>query len=70
MVMLPLTKKNNYVATFLLCGGSEIGSQGEVYSSKKCFKITPESQNPTWSQEDDMPAQRVMLDGVILPGMK
>jgi hypothetical protein len=71
MVMLPLTEKNNYQATLLLCGGSEIGENGEAVSSKKCFTVSPHESNPvSWEPEEDMPVGRVMLDSVILPGNK
>jgi hypothetical protein len=70
MLMLPLTLKNKYTATLLLCGGSERDAAGATVSSKQCFKINPEDQpRANWEKEDDMPVERVMLDGLILPGM-
>jgi hypothetical protein len=69
MLMLPLTPKNKYSATLLLCGGSQLDAAGAVISSRQCFKINPEDPQPTWVKEDDMPYERVMLDGVILPGI-
>jgi hypothetical protein len=70
MVMLPLTEKNNYQATLLLCGGSDrVEGNPDPISSKRCFKVSPHESNPvSWVPEDDMPVGRVMLDSVILPG--
>jgi hypothetical protein len=70
MVMLPLTKENNYKATLLLCGGSERDpSNGGPISSNKCFKVSPDGKSPvTWEKEDNMPIGRVMPDSVLLPG--
>lgn len=69
MMMLPLTKANNYKATLLLCGGNDRGENNAAEGSKRCFKVSPESSAiADWEQEDDMPVGRVMPDSVILPG--
>ena len=68
MVMLPLTRANNYKVTLLLCGGSDKGQNDNPISSNKCFKVSPEDPSPRWEREDNMPVGRVMPDSVILPG--
>jgi len=73
MVMLPLTKENNYKATLLLCGGSErdLNNGGNPISSNKCFKVSPDGTSPAkWEREDNMPIARVMPDSVLLPDGK
>ena len=70
MVMLPLTKKNKYKPTLLLCGGSEIGQGGAAVSSAQCYKVSPDANSPSeWTRDDDMPVGRVMPDSVLLPGI-
>ena len=68
MVMLPLTKKNGYKATLMVCGGSYQDALYGVMSSSMCQKITPDESNPKWVAEEDMPIGRVMIDSAILPG--
>ena len=68
MVLLPLTKKNNYKATVLLCGGSRRGPDDFPIGSNQCYKLSPDDPSPKWEREDDMPFGRVMPDSVILPG--
>jgi hypothetical protein len=68
MVLLPLTKKNNYKASVLICGGSDKGVNDAPVSSQQCYKISPEDPSAKWIREDDMPVGRVMPDSIILPG--
>ena len=69
MVMLPLTKKNGYKATLMVCGGSyKEPVKGDIVSSGTCRKISPDDEDPKWVAEEDMPIGRVMIDSAILPG--
>lgn len=67
MVMLPLTKKNNYTAEMMGCGGSYRDENGYAASSAMCWKIKPDVPRSQWVKEQDMPRGRVMLDSAILP---
>ena len=67
MVLLPLTKKNNYTASVLICGGSKRSTQ---VASNDCYKISPEVPNAKWERVDPMPHGRVMPDSIILPDGK
>jgi hypothetical protein len=66
MVMLPLTKANNYTATVMICGGSVL-LDNKVVSSADCYTITPDVPGSKWVKEDNMPVGRVMTDTAILP---
>jgi hypothetical protein len=69
MVMLPLSKKNDYRAELLLCGGSYRGENQQPVTSAQCYRVAPDSGTRVpWTREPDMPVGRVMLDSVILPG--
>ena len=65
MVLLPLTPKNNYLATFQVCGGRKKSSK---FASSSCWQISPDAEKPQWKRVDDMPHARLMPDGVLLPG--
>lgn len=63
MVMLPLSYRNKYRATLMICGGSKRSSED---ASSRCYQITPEDSNPQWTKVADMPHRRVMNDGVLV----
>lgn len=77
VAMLPLTPANNWTATILFCGGSNIASDqwntgwniAAFPASSSCVKITPDL---TGSYEHDDPLQegRVMANFVLLPDGK
>ncbi|KAJ3113189.1 hypothetical protein HDU96_003688 [Phlyctochytrium bullatum] len=62
-ILLPLTPRNNYTATILLCGGTE--KTGEA--TRSCSTITPDEPRAAWVDEEDMPVPRVMGDAVLMP---
>ncbi|TFK19313.1 copper radical oxidase [Coprinopsis marcescibilis] len=77
-IMLPLTPENNYTATILFCGGSNIQTERwtapdfiiTTYpASDSCVKITPDNSG-SYVQEDPLPEARVMVNFVILPDGK
>lgn len=82
VAMLPLTPANNYSQEVLFCGGvqrplNEWGNgAGPLYNplpfaaSKVCERITPEADNPTWEQDDDLINGRSMGTFVYLPDGK
>ncbi|KAI5475839.1 hypothetical protein MNV49_000803 [Pseudohyphozyma bogoriensis] len=74
--MLPLTPSNNYTATLLFCGGMDPvrddwnQNKWEVIktpTSSSCVSIDPTSDNPTWTDESDLPENRGMGSFIILP---
>lgn len=67
MVLLPMTRKNNYQPNVMACGGSLISTQ---VASNTCWKIELEKAGAKWEQVDNMPHGRVMPDSVILPDGK
>jgi hypothetical protein len=73
-VLLPLTIKNNYKATLMMCGGSAISTPA---ASTQCWQINPDESSPVWKRIDDMPHGRVfynltqvMPDTILLPDGK
>ena len=82
VAMLPMTPANNYTQEVLFCGGvqrplNEWGNgAGPLYNplntpaSKVCERITPEADNPTWEQDDDLINGRSMGTFVYLPDGK
>lgn len=82
VAMLPMTPANNYSQEVLFCGGvqrplNEWGNGvGPLYNpltfpaSKQCERITPEADNPTWEQDDDLINGRSMGTFVYLPDGK
>lgn len=62
--MLPLTPDNNYEATLLFCGGSNVTQWGQggspgynitaVPADNTCVRISPESNNPQYVTDDHM----------------
>lgn len=76
--ILPLTPDNNYQATLLFCGGSNApfnkssdGGAGFNVTSypadATCVRITPESDNPQYVDDDSLPEGRSMGQFVYLP---
>uniref|UniRef100_A0A8H7Y6W4 Copper radical oxidase n=1 Tax=Psilocybe cubensis TaxID=181762 RepID=A0A8H7Y6W4_PSICU len=77
-IMLPLTPANNYTATILFCGGSNVQpSQWTQKSfivpsypaSASCVKITPDISG-SYVQDDDLPIARSMANFIALPDGK
>ncbi|KAG2016308.1 hypothetical protein CC2G_009484 [Coprinopsis cinerea AmutBmut pab1-1] len=77
-IMLPLTPANDYTATILFCGGSNVQTERwtapdfikpSYGASTSCVKITPDV-SPSYSQEDPLPEARVMVNMVFLPDGK
>ncbi|CEL60581.1 Galactose oxidase OS=Gibberella zeae (strain PH-1 / ATCC MYA-4620 / FGSC 9075 / NRRL 31084) GN=GAOA PE=3 SV=1 [Rhizoctonia solani AG-1 IB] len=75
--MLPLTPANNWTATMLFCGGSDLqprqwtdgSSKVNVPASSSCVNITPDV-DAIWKDDDDLPAGRVMANMILLPDGK
>ncbi|CAE6489177.1 unnamed protein product [Rhizoctonia solani] len=76
--MLPLTPANNWTATMLFCGGSDLqpkqwtdgSSKVNVPASSSCVKITPDV-DATWEDDDELPdSGRVMGNMILLPDGK
>lgn len=77
-VMLPLRYENNYAAEILMCGGSEVSDtvlEGQLSSqtpaSAQCARMVLNAKGikKGW-QVEQMPAPRMMPDGVLLPDGK
>lgn len=74
--MLPLTVANNWTATVMYCGGSDLQPDQwqsglaliNVPASDSCISITPETSNQ-WVDEDSLPEGRVMGSAILLPDM-
>lgn len=77
-VMLPLTPANNYEPTILFCGGSAAdfskssdGASGfnvtAVQADSTCVRITPESSNPVYTDDDALLEPRSMGQFIYLP---
>ncbi|KAJ3185892.1 hypothetical protein HK101_009779 [Irineochytrium annulatum] len=64
--ILPLTARNNYTATILLCGGTN----EDFTASTSCSTIRPDDPDPTWIDVGPMPVPRVMGDAIITPDGK
>ncbi|KAF8745815.1 hypothetical protein RHS02_01110, partial [Rhizoctonia solani] len=75
--MLPLTPANNWTATMIFCGGSDLqpnqwtdgSSKVNVPASSSCVTITPDV-DAVWKDDDDLPAGRVMGNMILLPNGK
>ncbi|TFK70593.1 copper radical oxidase [Pluteus cervinus] len=74
-VMLPLTPGNNYTATLLFCGGSNIEAsrwldpsfiKTSYPASDSCVMITPD-QSGKYVDDDPFPEARVMANFILLP---
>ena len=75
--LLPMTPQNNWTATVLMCGGTNLQPDqwvenwniAQYPSSSSCVSITPDLGG-SYTQEDDMPEGRVMVSFVVLPNGK
>ncbi|KII92418.1 hypothetical protein PLICRDRAFT_104299 [Plicaturopsis crispa FD-325 SS-3] len=73
-VMMPLTPKNNWTATILFCGGTNLQSDrwtqdwdiATYPASNSCVQITPDVAS-TYSEDDPLPEGRSMANLIILP---
>jgi hypothetical protein len=74
-VMLPLTPANNWTATILFCGGSNVTSSQwsdpsfvavKQKASTSCVSISPDI-SPTYHREDSLPEGRTMGNIILLP---
>lgn len=77
-IMLPLTPENDYKATILFCGGSNVATDrwtaGDFIpptyaASTSCVKITPD-ESRSYVQEDALPEARAMVNMIFLPDGK
>jgi hypothetical protein len=75
-LMLPLSSKDNYTSTILVCGGSDAFDMlcnyeysSKYPASKQCARIEIKRDGTTdgWKLDDSMPVGLVMPDGVLLP---
>ncbi|KAG8718917.1 hypothetical protein FRC09_011908 [Ceratobasidium sp. 395] len=76
--MLPLTPANNWTATMVFCGGSDLAPKQWTDSSPKvnypadasCVRITPDIDT-TWQDDDSLPdSGRTMGNMILLPDGK
>lgn len=63
--MLPLTKRNNYEAEIMICGGGEIDKPWSM-TEDTCGSIRPMSKNPTWKMTKMPGGGRIMVESVLL----
>ncbi|KAF8624940.1 hypothetical protein AX17_006966 [Amanita inopinata Kibby_2008] len=77
-IMLPLTPSNNYTATILFCGGSNIKSDKwtspdfiplKYSASSSCVRITPDISG-SYEEDDPLPEGRTMANLIFLPDGK
>ena len=76
-VMLPLTPANNYTATLLFCGGSDLQPDqwtqnwaiSQYPASASCVSMSPDV-NPVWVEDDPLPVGRSMSNFIIMPDQK
>lgn len=72
--MLPLTPDNNYTASIMFCGGSNISTERWTQkwdiphwpASTSCVQITPD-QSPNYVELDPLPEGRTMGNLILLP---
>ena len=78
VAVLPLTPANNYEPTILFCGGSAAPFQKSsdggagfnvtaVPADDTCVRISPDSQNPQYADDDALPEGRSMGNFIYLP---
>ncbi|CAL1706725.1 unnamed protein product [Somion occarium] len=75
--MLPLTPANNWTATIMFCGGSNLQDDQwkpnwnipAYAASKSCVSITPDVST-NYVEEDDLPEGRSMGNMILLPNGK
>jgi len=76
-VMLPLTTANNWTATILLCGGSDLQPDQwhpsdplvTYAADASCVSMTPDVSTD-WKMEETMPFGRTMGNFILLPNGK
>ncbi|TFK44242.1 glyoxal oxidase [Crucibulum laeve] len=77
-IMLPLTPANNYTATILFCGGSNIQPNRwtspsfivpTYAASTSCVRLTPDNSR-SYVRDDALPEARVMANLIALPNGK
>jgi hypothetical protein len=73
--MMPLTPANNYTATVMYCGGTNLNDSQwlqpglaliDIMADASCIKITP-ATSLDWQEEDYLPEGRVMGNAILLP---
>ncbi|KAF8530384.1 glyoxal oxidase [Hysterangium stoloniferum] len=72
--MLPLTPQNNWTATILFCGGTNLEPDqwgtgwnlAKYPTSDSCVNITPD-KSTTWVTDDSLPQGRTLGNLVLLP---
>lgn len=72
--MLPLTPENNYTATILFCGGTNLQPDqwtkdwniSAYAASTSCATITPDV-SPSYTRDDPLPEGRSMANLIYLP---
>ncbi|KAI1795615.1 copper radical oxidase [Ganoderma leucocontextum] len=75
--MLALTPDNNYTATILFCGGSNLQSTqwvtnwdiAQYNASNSCVRLTPDV-SPAYEEDDPLPEGRSMGNLILLPNGK
>ncbi|TBU33724.1 copper radical oxidase [Dichomitus squalens] len=75
--MLPLTPDNNYTATILFCGGSNLQPDqwktnwdiAQFNASTSCVRLTPD-QSSSYVEDDALPEGRSMGNLILLPNGK
>ncbi|THU94176.1 DUF1929-domain-containing protein [Dendrothele bispora CBS 962.96] len=74
--MMPLTPANNWTATIMFCGGTNLQPDEwlstqvvSVPASKSCVKITPDV-SPSYTHDDPLPVGRSMANFIHLPNGK
>ncbi|KAG8934033.1 hypothetical protein FRC01_005494 [Tulasnella sp. 417] len=74
--MLPMTPANNWTATMVFCGGTDLQPNQwrktvvvDVPASASCVRISPDVTN-TFEEDDDLPDGRVMGNFILLPNGK
>ncbi|KAL4246190.1 Copper radical oxidase [Abortiporus biennis] len=77
-MIMPLTPANNWTATIMFCGGSNIKANQFVTNwniaaftaSTSCVTIQPDLPNPTYVDDDDLPEPRTMGNLIMLPDFR
>ncbi|KAF8751119.1 hypothetical protein RHS01_08703 [Rhizoctonia solani] len=73
-VMLPLTPKNNYTATIMFCGGSDLQPDqwtetwaiAAYPADSSCVKMSPDVSGE-WENDDSLPEGRTLGSMILLP---
>ncbi len=64
-VMLPLTKRNNYEAEIMICGGGDADSATSI-TDNSCGRLKPMSAEPQWKMRKMPGGARTMVEGILL----